>query len=214
MCAEAICRLRRVSARVTTCRKPGRSRPLTSITVKVSDALLSISTRGSTVKTRSRLGHEAALAVELALDVEAVGQRQLDAGGEPRQTLRPVERLALEVLDPERVERHAVGQREDLGVDDVGAADRHGAGQAGEQAVRVERVDRDLGDRALRRRCDARWRAAAGRARRWRTSSACRASVARIERQPVGRVAAGEMLVLLGVGPARQQSWRPRPGSA
>jgi len=64
------------------------------------------------------LGHDER-GVELALDVEAVGKRQLDrAASAARRWGRRT--LALEILDPEGVERHAVGQGEDLGIDDVG----------------------------------------------------------------------------------------------
>ena len=56
MRAVEICSPVSVIAAVTSCSRPGRSRPLISIKECVFDALLSISTRGGTRNTRVRLG--------------------------------------------------------------------------------------------------------------------------------------------------------------
>ena len=53
-CAEAICSPCSLIAAVTSCNRPGRSRPFTSTTVWVFDAWLSITTRGGTWMARSR----------------------------------------------------------------------------------------------------------------------------------------------------------------
>src|SRR6185312_3875738 len=67
------------------------------------------------------------------------------------------------VLHPERVERHAVRQRQDLGVDDVGAGQGERAGDAREQPGMVGGIERDLGNGAAQidARVDGERRAAA-----------------------------------------------------
>ena len=59
---------------------------------------------------------------------DAAGQRLLDQHRQPRQPVRRIERAAGGVLDPERVERHAVGHRVDARIDDRRAGDRQRAG--------------------------------------------------------------------------------------
>ena len=67
---------------------------------------------------------------------------------EPAQRPRFAVSLAVDVLDPERIQRHAVAHGENLGIDDIGARERHGAGDPREQAPIVDGVDHHLGDGA------------------------------------------------------------------
>ena len=82
--------------------------------------------------------------------VQPSRQRVLDALPKPFQAFRIVERAAAGVLDGEGVQCHAVGEGEDLGIDDGGGAKGHGPGDAGEETRVVGGVNDDFRDRAGR----------------------------------------------------------------
>ena len=69
--------------------------------------------------------------------------------GEPSELVWTVERAAGQILDPEGVERHSVRHRHDLGIDDIGAADRKRTGDPREQAGVIGGVEGNLGYRAV-----------------------------------------------------------------
>jgi hypothetical protein len=88
---------------------------------------------------------------QLVIGPHVAGHAAGDQGRQPGQLVRRLQRAAGgRVLDREDVQRHAVGEGEDLRLDDIGAGHRQGAGQPGEQARVVGRVDGDLGGRAVR----------------------------------------------------------------
>ena len=61
--------------------------------------------------------------------------------GEARQAVRRIEGAAGGVLNPERVQRHAIRQRMDARIHDRGAGDGERAGDAAEQPGMVGGVD-------------------------------------------------------------------------
>ena len=133
MWAEAICRPCALIAAVTSCSRPGRSRPVhLDHRVGVGGVVVEHHARrhGHRAQPRRLPPHLA----DLVRQAQPAGQRLLDQHGKPRQAVRLVEGAARRVLHPEGVERHAVGQRVDARIDDGGAGHRQRAGDAAEQA--------------------------------------------------------------------------------
>ena len=144
---------------------------------------------------------------DFGAQADAPGQRLLDQHSEPRQPMRRIERAAGGVLDPERVQRHAVGHGVDARIDDRGAGHRQRAGNLAEQAGVVGAVHRDLGHRARRQRLriDRQRRVACLRIAHQPGVARMRL---RIERQPVAGIAeCGEALDVL-LRPVGQQRRR------
>ena len=73
-----------------------------------------------------------------------LGERADHALLEPLQALFVAERAATCGLDPDRVDGHPVAGSEDAGIDDVRPRSRHRAGNGGEQADVIGRVERHL----------------------------------------------------------------------
>ena len=119
------------------------------------------------------------------------GQRLFDQHVELGQAVRLVERAAGGVLHPERVQRHAVGQRMDARVHDRGAGDRERARDAAEQAGMVGGVDGHFRHRAGRQRLgfhrQRRVRAPRHRGSAGRGAHACRDRTTASSRHSRGR---------------------------
>ena len=125
----------------------GRSRPEASMTVNCSSSALSTMMLVSSVKALSR-------ALLLALAARPCSGRRMRAGERLLDQVADLAGAALLVgvvvelaADRDRVERLAVGGREDLRVDDIGAGDGAGAGDERQEPRMVGREDGDLGDR-------------------------------------------------------------------
>jgi hypothetical protein len=82
--------------------------------------------------------------------LQITGQNVLKHDRKLGELVGPVKRSACRILDPERVKRHAVRHGHDLGVDDIGAADRERAGNTRKKAGVVCGVESDLGYRPVR----------------------------------------------------------------
>ncbi len=88
------------------------------------------------------------LQAQLATEATALGDDFFQGIAETAQRRRFGDGLAVEILDPETVERHAVGQGKNFRVHDVDPGQRHPARDTRKQPRIVHDINRDLGDGA------------------------------------------------------------------
>ena len=120
------------------------------MTVNWFDQALSTRTLVSSVKAFSR-GFRCAFCATMLRQAKRAGERLLDEVADPPRPPLLVGVVVEFAADRDRVERLAVGGREDLRVDDVGAGDGAGPGDDRQQARMVGREHGDFGDAPRRR---------------------------------------------------------------